>query len=102
MMARVDVINAGVWLGIVIVLEIEVWLQEHERFEGLIFRIINQSKYLMYATLLLAAIYWGFEGVFVDFWDAFLWIVAFFFIELNVIEWRNEVIEDREKLPQSQ
>jgi len=101
-LAWVDVINAGVWLGIVIVLEIEVWLQEHDRFEGLIFRIINQSKYLMYAALLLAAIYWGFEGVFVDFWDAFLWIVAFFFIELNVIEWRNEVIEEHEKLPQTQ
>ena len=101
-LAWVDVINAGVWLGIVIVLEIEVWLQEHERFEGLIFRIINQSKYLMYATLMLAAVYWGFEGDFVDFWDAFLWLVAFFFIELNVIEWRNEVIEEHEKLLQTQ
>ena len=101
-LAWVDVINAGVWLGIVIVLEIEVWLQEHDRFEGLIFRIINRSKFLMYATLLLAAVYWGFEGDFVDFWDAFLWLVAFFFIELNVVEWRNDVIEEREKLPQTQ
>ena len=101
-LAWVDIINAGIWLGIVIVLEIEVWLQEHDRFEGLIFRIINRSKYLMYATLLLAAVYWGFEGDFVDFWDAFLWLVAFFFIELNVVEWRNEVIEEREILPQTQ
>jgi hypothetical protein len=38
----------------------------------------------------LAAVYWGFEGDFVDFWDAFLWLVAFFFIELNVVEWRQE------------
>jgi hypothetical protein len=36
------------------------------------------------------AIYWGFDGDFVDFWDAFLWLVAFFFIELNVVEWRHE------------
>jgi len=101
-LAWVDVINAGVWLGIVMVLEIEVWLQEHKRFEGLIFRIINQLKYLMYATLLLAAVYWGFEGDFVDFWDALLWLVAFFFIELNVVEWRNEVIDEHEKLLQGQ
>ena len=25
-----------------------------------------------------------------DFWDAFLWLVAFVFIELNVFEWRQE------------
>ena len=41
-------------------------------------------------TLLLAAIYWGFKGDFVDFWDAFLWLVAFVFIELNIFEWRRE------------
>ena len=40
--------------------------------------------------MLLAAIYWGFRGDFVDFWDAFLWLVAFVFIELNVFEWRQE------------
>jgi hypothetical protein len=39
---------------------------------------------------LLLAVYWGFEGDFVDFWDAFLWLVAFFFIEMNVVEWRRE------------
>jgi hypothetical protein len=40
--------------------------------------------------VLLAAIYWGIKGDFVDFWDAFLWLVAFVFIELNVFEWRRE------------
>ena len=29
---------------------------------------------------------------FVDFWDAFLWIVAFVFIERNVFEWREETL----------
>jgi hypothetical protein len=33
-------------------------------------------------------------GDFVDWWDAFLWLVAFVFIELNVIEWRQESHEE--------
>ena len=101
-LAWVDVINAAVWLGIVLILEIDVWLQEHDKFEGLTLKISNRLKFLLYSTLLLAAIYWGVKGDFVDFWDAFLWLVAFFFIEMNVVEWRHEAAEEREKLPQTQ
>jgi hypothetical protein len=42
--------------------------------------------------LFLAAVYWGFKGDFVDFWDAFLWLVAFVFIEMNVFNWRQEAL----------
>ncbi len=101
-LAWVDVINAAVWLGIVLILEIDVWLQEHDKFEGIALKISNRLKFLLYSTLLLAAIYWGVKGDFVDFWDAFLWLVAFFFIEMNVVEWRHEAAEEREKLPQTQ
>lgn len=90
-LARVDVINSAVWLLVVLVLEIDVRLQERGYFEGWALRASNVAKFLLYGTLLLAAIYWGFEGNFVDFWDAFLWLVAFVFIELNVVEWRQEV-----------
>jgi len=89
-LAWVDVINAAVWLIVVIVLEIDVYLQENNRFEGTALHVSNGMKVILYSTLFLAAVYWGFEGDFVDFWDAFLWLVAFFFIELNVVEWRQE------------
>ena len=45
---------------------------------------------VLYSILFLAAVYWGVKGDFVDFWDAFLWLVAFVFIEMNVFEWRAE------------
>ncbi|MDA0705437.1 MAG: hypothetical protein O2907_08455 [Proteobacteria bacterium] len=90
MLAWVDVINSAVWLLIVLVLEIDVRLQEHDRYLGTALKASNASKVVMYLVLLLAAIYWGLKGDFVDFWDAFLWLVAFFFIELNVDEWRRE------------
>jgi hypothetical protein len=89
-LAWVDVVNAGVWLLVVLLLEIDVRLQERNRFEGLALRVSNLTKYVLYSTLLLAAVYWGIKGDFVDFWDAFLWLVAFAFIELNVFEWRRE------------
>ena len=89
-LAWVDVINAAVWLLVVLVLEIDVRLQEHNRFEGLALRLSNVIKFVLYSILLLAAIYWGLKGDFVDFWDAFLWLVAFVFIEFNVFEWRQE------------
>ena len=89
-LAWVDVINAAVWLLVVLVLEIDVRLQEHNRLEGLALRLSSAAKFVLYGILFLAAIYWGIKGDFVDFWDAFLWLVAFVFIELNVFEWREE------------
>ena len=89
-LAWVDVINAGVWLLVVLILEIDVRLQEHDRYEGLALQLSTIAKFVLYSLLLLAAIYWGLKGDFVDFWDAFLWLVAFVFIELNVFEWRQE------------
>jgi len=92
-LAWLDVINAAVWLLVVLVLEIDVRLQEHDRYAGSALRISNISKYILYSILFLGAIYWGVKGDFVDFWDAFLWLVAFIFIELNVFEWRQEIAE---------
>jgi hypothetical protein len=89
-LAWVDVINSNVWILVVLVLEIDVRLQERQALEGMALRFSNLSKYILYSILFLAAIYWGVKGDFVDFWDAFLWLVAFIFIELNVFEWRQE------------
>ena len=93
-LAWVDVINAAVWLIIVVILEVDVYLQERGHFDGLALTLSTWFKYGLYAILLLAAIYWGIKGDFVDFWDAFLWLVAFFFIEMNVVEWRQESLEE--------
>jgi hypothetical protein len=92
-LAWVDVINSAVWLLVVLVLEIDVWLQERNLLEGAALHVSNAFKVVLYGTLLFAATFWGVKGDFVDFWDAFLWLLAFVFIELNVFEWRQEVNE---------
>lgn len=93
-LAWVDVINAAVWLLIVLMLEIDVRMAESGRAEGVAQRSSNRIKVILYATLLMAAAYWGVKGDFVDFWDALLWLVAFAFIERNIFEWRHETLDE--------
>ena len=89
-LAWVDVINSATWIGVVVVLEADVRLQDRGLLSGPLLTLSNLLKLVFYPTLFLAAVYWGFKGDFVEFWDAFLWLVAFVFIERNVIEWRHE------------
>lgn len=80
----VDVINSMAWILIVLVLELDIRLRRKEKFSEFMLTMSRVIKLLLYTTVLLAAIYWGFLGDFLDFWDAFLWLVAFFFIEMNL------------------
>ncbi|WP_288130562.1 hypothetical protein [Microbulbifer sp.] len=89
-LAWVDVINAGAWLLVVAILAFDVWLQLRHQLSDAVMRYSSVIKGLLYFTLLLCAIYWGINGSFLDFWDAFLWLVAFFFIEMNLFEWQAE------------
>ncbi|MDJ0711416.1 MAG: hypothetical protein QNJ14_13560 [Woeseiaceae bacterium] len=89
-LAWADIINSAAWILIVVILEIDVWLQEHHRYEGVALHASNALKFVLYSTLLLVAIYWTFKGDLLDTWDAYMWLVAFVFIELNVLEWRQE------------
>lgn len=89
-LAVTDVINAGDWLIIVAFLEMEVWLQLRGKLSKAWLRTSTAIKAVLYTVLLACAIYWGIDGEFLDFWDAFLWLVAFVFIEMNIFEWQGE------------
>lgn len=89
-LAMVDVINSAVWLLVVMILEVDVWLQLKGHFRGRVLRISKIVKTLFYSILFMCAAYWGVLGGFLDFWDAFLWLVSFFFIEMNLFQWQQE------------
>lgn len=89
----IDIVNAGTWLVIVALLEVEVWLQLKDRLTDRLLSLFKYLKGFFYLVLFAAAAYWGFEGSFLDFWDAFLWLVAFIFIELNIFQWHEETEE---------
>lgn len=90
MLAWTDVMNAAAWILVVLVLEADVRLQLRGQLDGQVLAASKTIKIGLYATLFLAAIYWGFAGDFLDFWDAFLWLFAFIFIELNMFSWQAE------------
>ncbi len=90
-LAWTDVWNAGAWLVVVFILEVDVRLQLRRSEEDWLIRFNRSIKLVLYGILLVAAIYWGYAGSFLDFWDAFLWLFAFVFIEKNVFDWQAEV-----------
>lgn len=93
-LAWVDVINSLTWIAVVVILEIDVWLQLRGRFEGRLVNFSKLLKMLFYSILFAAAAYWGLLGDFLDFWDAFMWLVAFVFIEMNLFQWQAETNAD--------
>ena len=92
-LAIVDVINASDWLLVVVLLEVEVFLQLRSLLSTRLLVVMKALKSVLYGVLFAAAVYWGVKGTFLDFWDAFLWLVAFIFIEMNIFEWHEETRE---------
>ena len=95
-LAWVDVINSATWVAVVNILEVDVWLQLRGRLQGSIVSASKIIKLFLYSILFAAAAYWGLLGDFLDFWDAFMWLVAFVFIEMNLFQWQAETDEAAE------
>ena len=89
----VDVINSIAWIFVVLILEIDVLLQLKNTFTGWRLAASKIVKVVLYSTLFAAAVYWWVYSDFLDFWDAFLWLVAFIFIEMNLLQWQAETAE---------
>ena len=97
-LAWVDVINASAWVSVVVMLEVDVHTQLGNISSKLWEKYNIYVKVTVYSVLFLAAVYWGVTGNFLEFWDAFLWIVAFVLIEMNMFEWQAEVAERKKQV----
>ena len=82
-------------LIIVILLEVEVFSQLKDKLTSAMVAISRYLKVFLYTVLFVCAAYWGLKSTFLDFWDAFLWLVAFIFIELNLFQWHSEAEEEK-------
>jgi len=89
-LSTVEVTNSATWLLVVCILEIEVFLQLRGKLTKQTILVSKWLKYVLYTVLFIAAAYWGIKGGLLDFWDAFLWLVAFWFIEVNIFKWNAE------------
>ena len=92
-LAWIDMFEAIIWLLILLSIEVAVWLQDRNIGEGLIFKELSITKWCLYSFLWAAAGYWIFRGHYMFAWDEFVWIAGFVAIEMNIVEWRNEINE---------
>jgi hypothetical protein len=81
----VDVINAAAWLLVVLVFQIELSLELAKKLTRHRLSILMASKGAAYLGLLGCAIYWTIYSAFIDSWDAWVWLIAFVLIDLNLL-----------------
>jgi hypothetical protein len=78
---RLDSLNAWTWIAIVMLLELDV---RAERAAAWGPRLRRAAKPPLYGALLVYALLWGLGSSWLDFYDALLWILCFFTIELQL------------------
>ena len=95
-LAWVDLAEAVIWLLILLSIEAVVRLQERGIARGRVISMINRSKSVLYLSLVGIGIYWAALGHWVYLWDELVWIGGFMAIEMNISDWRDEIIEAAE------
>jgi len=95
-LAWADLIEVVVWLLILLALEVVVRLQDRGITGGVLLSTTTMTKYFLYLILLGLAIYWATLSHWLYFWDELVWIGGFAAIEMNVSEWRDELLVEQE------
>ena len=90
-LAWIDIFDAIIWLLILLSIEVAVWLQDRNIGQGIIFKGLGIAKLCLYSLLWAAAGYWIYRGHYMFAWDEFVWIAGFVAIEMNIVEWRDEI-----------
>jgi len=75
----VEIANASAWLAISAL----IWLDLF-RPDGARSPLRASLRWMLYAVTLACAVFWGVTGAWLDFWDAAIWIICFFVIEINI------------------
>ena len=81
----VDVFNASAWLLVVLLFQVEVSLEQASKLTKRRLIGVMTWKGAAYLVLMVCAIYWTMYSAFIDFWDAWLWLLAFILIDLNML-----------------
>ena len=86
---------------VLLAIEIVVRLQARGITGGPVIKTGNTIKVILYTTLIALGVYWATLSHWLYLWDELLWIGGFAAIEMNLSEWREELIESKDPLPTS-
>ena len=95
-LAWVDLAEVVMWLLILLAIEVIVRLQSHGVTGGTFISTLNALKFALYASLIGLGIYWASLGHWLYLWDELVWIGGFAAIEMNVSQWRDEMLGDKD------
>ena len=94
-LAVADLIEVSLWVLVLLAIEIVVRLQGKGITGGAVIRTATYAQFVIYAGILSIGIYWASLGHWLYLWDEFVWIMGFAAIDMNLSEWRDEIIEER-------
>jgi hypothetical protein len=89
-LAWVDVANAVAWLLVILIFQIEIFLDQLEKLTRPWLVFCTGTKVLLYLVLAGNALYWTIYSNFIDYWDAWIWLVAFVLIDMNLLGMEGE------------
>ena len=81
----IDIFNSNAWLLVVLLFQIELSLEQTKKLTKRRLKMVMAWKGFAYLVLLVCAIYWTIFSAFIDWWDAWLWLIAFILIDLNML-----------------
>ena len=84
-----------IWLIILGSIEIVVRSQEKGVTDSTLISVANKSKLFLYLSLIGIGVYWASLGHWLYLWDELVWILGFVAIEMNVSEWRDELLVEQ-------
>ncbi len=95
-LAWADLVEVIMWLFIIAAIELVVRLQERNITSGKLIATAKRLKFAFYLVLFGLAAWWGSLSHWLYTWDTFVWIAGFTTIEMNINEWRDEILEEAE------
>ena len=98
-LAWVDLFEAVTWVLILLAIEAVVRLQGRGVTGGKLMSTANGASIFLYLALIAFGIYWATLSHWLYLWDELVWIGGFAAIEMNLSEWRNELLGDKDKSP---
>ncbi|MFK7734370.1 MAG: hypothetical protein AB8B48_22290 [Pseudomonadales bacterium] len=93
-MEWINVVNAFVWVIVVLLIEAEVRLQWNDQYGTRWLQGVQQSKTFFYVILWGCAFAWLYFGYRLYGFDAIVWIAGFWAIELNLADWEQERVAE--------
>lgn len=91
-LALADLVEATIWLLILLAIETTVRLQDRGVTGGALLSISNVATKLMYLSLIGIGIYWASLSHWLYLWDELVWIMGFAAIEMNISQWHDELV----------